>query len=168
MTAESDPGGTRGPAGSSRWRWLRVPAYGAVVASAIVVAWLMTRGEGAAPEGAAHDHATMAGARGDSAQPVSLSAEQSRRIGVTFAVATVGPLGREVRTVGQVTADETRLQAISPKFDGWVERLYVNTTGQPVTRGAPLLTIYSPMLVQAQEELLLARALQREMGGASA
>ena len=73
-----------------------------------------------------------------------------------------------MRTVGQITFDETRVNAIAPKVDGWVERLYVNSTGQPVAAGQPLLAIYSPMLVTAQEELLLARRLQGDVAGAEA
>lgn len=102
------------------------------------------------------------------AQPVMLSSSEAQRIGVTFAEATVAPLGKEVRTVGQVTFDETRVRTIAPKIEGWVEQLMVNTTGQYVAVGQPLFTIYSPMLVAAQEELLLALTLQREVGDAAA
>jgi Cu(I)/Ag(I) efflux system membrane fusion protein len=151
-----------------RWRrWWHLAGYAAVLALAVFASWRLTSGDAPGSPSADHDHAAMAGATADSARAVSLSAGQSRRIGVTFAVATMGPLGREVRTVGQVTADETRLHAIAPKLDGWVEQLFVNATGQPVTAGQPLLAIHSPMLVQAQEELLLARRLQRDMERAS-
>jgi len=97
-----------------------------------------------------------------------LSAADQQRIGVTFAVAQLGPLAKEVRTVGQVTFDETRLQTISPKIDGWVDKLFINATGQPIATGEPLLTIYSPMLVSAQEELLLAKRLSQDVSAASA
>jgi Cu(I)/Ag(I) efflux system membrane fusion protein len=107
-------------------------------------------------------------AGGDTAQPVLLLGENARRIGVTFAVATVDPMGRDVRTVGQVTFDESNVTTISPKIDGWVERLHVDVTGQPVTKGEPMLSVYSPMLVMAQEELLLAKRLENEMGAAGA
>ena len=66
--------------------------------------------------------------------------------------------------MGQVAYDETRVQAISPKVDGWVEQLFVNATGQPVSRGDPLLTLYSPMLVSAEEELLLAERVGERFG----
>ncbi len=168
MTEHS--GDERGPRDTvpTRSRALRIVGFGAVVAAAVALAWWATRADEGSPAAAGgHDHAAMAAASGDSARPVSLDAEQSRRIGVTYAVATVGPLGREVRTVGQVTADETRLHAIAPKVEGWVEQLYVNATGQPVRAGAPLLTIYAPMLVQAQEELLLATRLRRDMNRAT-
>ena len=141
--------------------------YGGVVLAAIAAVYLVTRGTGeTATTLAAHDHATST-PRVQSAQPISLTAEQERRIGVTYATATVGPLETEVRTIGQLTFDETRLRTITPKIDGFVERLLVDVTGQPVSVGQPLLTIYSPMLVQAQEELLLAKRLLSDISGGS-
>lgn len=146
---------------------LRGLIYGAVVVIAIGGVYLATRSKGdATPTAAGHVHgATSAG--GDIGKPVMLSPADERRIGVTYATATLGPLAKEVRTVGQITFDETRLRTISPKIDGWVDRLYVNATGQAVSVGQPLLTIYSPMLVSAQEELLLAKRLQSDVSAAS-
>jgi Cu(I)/Ag(I) efflux system membrane fusion protein len=125
----------------------------------------VTRDSEESAAAAGHDHGAVAG--GDSAQSVMLSGDEERRIGVTYAVATAGSLSKEIRTVGQVTFDETRVKLIAPKIEGWVERLYVDVTGQAVQAGAPLLAIYSPMLVSAQEELLLAKRLEREVAGAS-
>jgi len=96
-----------------------------------------------------------------------LTREDERRIGVTFSTAIVSPLATEVRSVGQVTYDETRVKTIAPKLDGWVDQLFVNITGQPVRQGDPLLAIYSPMVVSAEEELLLAAQLGRDMAAAS-
>lgn len=147
---------------------LRGALYAGVLLTASALAYFATRRSDAPAAGArGHDHSQMA-APGDSARPVSLTADAARRIGVTFTTATLGPLAKEIRTVGQITFDETRVQAISPRVDGWVERLHVNATGQPVSAGQPLLTIYSPMLVQAQEELLLARRLQGDVANGSA
>ena len=117
-----------------------------------------------------HDHSAMSSGGGE-AQPVTLDPEGARRIGVTFATVTRGYLPRTVRTVGFVTYDETRLTSVSPKIEGWVERLFVNFTGAPVRAGQPLLEVYSPDLVTAQEELLLATrflAQANESGGAQA
>jgi membrane fusion protein, copper/silver efflux system len=114
-------------------------------------------GEAAPVDSTGHDHSAASAQTGQG--PVTLSADQARRIGVTYAVAEMTPMRSEIRTVGQVTFDETRIRSISPKIEGWVERLYVNYTGQSVSAGQPLLSIYSPMLVAAQEELLLARRL---------
>ena len=105
-----------------------------------------------------HDHSAMS-AGSDEPQMVSLSADGARRIGVTFATVTKGSLPRTVRTVGFVVYDETRLTSVNPKIEGWVERLFVDFTGAPVRAGQALLEVYSPALVTAQEELLLARDL---------
>jgi RND family efflux transporter MFP subunit len=69
---------------------------------------------------------------------------------------TRGPLRRAVRTVGAVDFDETALTDVTTKFKGWVEKLYVDSTGQQVHRGDPLFDIYSPELYSAQVEYLLA------------
>jgi len=117
-----------------------------------------------------HDHSAMS-AGSDEAQPVSLGAEAQRRIGVTYATVTRGTLPQTVRTVGSVTYDETRLSTINPKIEGWVERLFVDFTGAPVRVGQPLLEVFSPALVTAQEELFLARDLLEkalETGGVRA
>ena len=89
-------------------------------------------------------------------QPVRLTAVQAQALGVTYTVVTRGPLHRSVRTVGQVVPAEPNLAEITPKVDGFVDRLFVDATGVQVRRGEPLLALYSPMLVSAQEELLTA------------
>lgn len=91
--------------------------------------------------------------------PVHLSADQARAIGVTFAVVERGPLTRLIRTMGQIIAAEPNLADVTPKIDGFVDRLYVDATGRAVRKGEPLLALYSPMLVTAQEELLTALRL---------
>jgi len=67
-----------------------------------------------------------------------------------------GPLRRTVRTVGFVDFDETGLAEVTTKFKGWIEKLYVDYTGQQVHRGEPLFEVYSPELYSAQTEYLLA------------
>lgn len=95
---------------------------------------------------------------------VKLTADQIRGFGVTFGIVDQRPLSSSVRTVGIVAFDETKIAQVAPRFDGFVERLHVNFTGQRVKRGQPLLEVYSPELVAAQEELLLARQLQEDVG----
>lgn len=110
----------------------------------------------------------MAGMSGMPAQAsVNLTAAQLRQFGVTFDTVKLRTLESEVRAVGIVTFDETRIAQVSPKFSGFVERLFVNATGQPVGRGQPVAAIYSPDLVAAQQELLLAARLDRTMGQSS-
>jgi Cu(I)/Ag(I) efflux system membrane fusion protein/cobalt-zinc-cadmium efflux system membrane fusion protein len=66
------------------------------------------------------------------------------------------PLTKYIRTVGNVTYDETRIFTVNTKFSGWIEKLYVNFVGQDVRKGQPLFDIYSPELVSTQDEYLLA------------
>ena len=112
---------------------------------------------------------SMAGMEGMSGMNMSadgsavLTARQIAEFGVTFGTVEMRMLETQVRTVGTVTFDETRIVQIAPKFGGFVERLYLAYTGQPVRRGQPVLEIYSPELVAAQQELLVARRLDRTL-----
>jgi membrane fusion protein, copper/silver efflux system len=112
-------------------------------------------------EAGGHDHAAAAAGAG-AGGPVALDEEAARRIGVALATVEYRSLPLLVRAVGTVAYDETRLAAVNPKVDGWVEVLHVDFTGAPVRAGEPLLEVYSPMLVTAQEELILAARLSRE------
>jgi Cu(I)/Ag(I) efflux system membrane fusion protein/cobalt-zinc-cadmium efflux system membrane fusion protein len=88
---------------------------------------------------------------------ISIDPVTSQNMGVRMTVAKRKDISRTVRTVGLVGYEEPKQYSINSKIDGWVERLYVNETGQHVKKGSPLLEIYSPALVSAQEEFLLAR-----------
>ena len=141
---------------------------GALVPAAIVAVLLLSQRDGTEAGASSDEHANHGAApAAQAARPTMISAEDAQRIGVTFAPVTLAPLSREIRTVAQVTYDETRVKTISPKIDGWVEQLFVNYTGQPISAGQPLLAVYSPMLVSAQEELLLAARLTESLSGAS-
>jgi Cu(I)/Ag(I) efflux system membrane fusion protein len=76
--------------------------------------------------------------------------------GVTTETAKVRVLSQIIRTVGIVKPDERRLYSVTVKFTGWIERLYVNFTGDRVRKGDPLAAIYSPELLATQREYLLA------------
>lgn len=73
-------------------------------------------------------------------------------------------LSRTVRTVGLVTYEEPKQYSINSKIEGWVERLHVNQEGQAVKKGQPLMEIYSPELVAAQQEYLLAVQNGKRLG----
>jgi Cu(I)/Ag(I) efflux system membrane fusion protein len=88
--------------------------------------------------------------------PVELSADRVQLIGVRTAVVATASVGGGLRTVGAVAANERGLAQISPRFSGWIERLLVDETGTRVARGQVVATIYSPELLQAQQELLSA------------
>ena len=81
--------------------------------------------------------------------------------------ATLRELSRMVHAVGRVEANERLTYTISPKFEGWIERLHVNTTGAQVKRGQPLLEVYSPELVSAQREYAIAVQGQQALAKAS-
>jgi multidrug efflux pump subunit AcrA (membrane-fusion protein) len=85
---------------------------------------------------------------------VSISPVVRERMGLTLGTVEKRPLTREIRTAARIGVDETRLYHVTVKIDGYVEKLFTATTGQYVKRGEPLLSIYSPMLVSAQQEYL--------------
>jgi Cu(I)/Ag(I) efflux system membrane fusion protein len=87
---------------------------------------------------------------------VKLTSDRKQLIGVQTGMTEMRSLGRSVRTVGRVAVDETRLYKISTKFDGYIEKLYVNVTGQQIRKGQPLFSVYSPDLLSTQQEYLLA------------
>jgi membrane fusion protein, copper/silver efflux system len=88
-----------------------------------------------------------------------------QNIGVKTTKVTKGPLIADIRTVGHVTYNEERVDHIHTKVSGWVEQLFVNTTGQDVHKGEKLLTIYSPELVATQEEYLQALEYDKRTEG---
>ena len=87
---------------------------------------------------------------------VAVDPVTQQSMGVRTATVEVRELQRSLRAVGLVAFDESRQYVVNSKIEGWIERLYVNQSGQPVRKGQPLLEIYSPDLVTAQQEYLLA------------
>jgi membrane fusion protein, copper/silver efflux system len=91
---------------------------------------------------------------------VHIGAEKLQKLGVRTEPASVRALTQTLRIVGTLQPDERRQSTISPKFEGWITRLLVSTTGELVHRGQPLLEAYSPDLVSAQQDYRVAvRAL---------
>lgn len=90
----------------------------------------------------------------EGAGTISISPEVINNLGVRTAEARQRPLNFEVKTVGYVQYNEDEIVHIHPRVEGWIEKLYVKTAGEKVTRGQPLYELYSPELVNAQEELL--------------
>jgi RND family efflux transporter MFP subunit len=86
---------------------------------------------------------------------ISIDPRTQQNMGVRIRQVNVGPLNKRISTVGYVTYDETMLFDINTKFQGWIEKLFVNTTGQYVAKNQPLFTIYSPELYTAQKEYLI-------------
>jgi Cu(I)/Ag(I) efflux system membrane fusion protein len=96
------------------------------------------------------DEAQAAGA-------VSLSPEKIQKLGVRTETVAKRLIAHTVRAVGTVQVDERRVVAVAPRFEGWIERLHVNATGQPVRKGQTLLDVYSPELLATAEEYRIAR-----------
>ena len=83
---------------------------------------------------------------------VKINPSTIQNIGVRTAYAVQRDLHQDIRTIGRIDYDEAKMTQVHTKFTGWVEKTYVNTTGQKVKKGDILLEIYSPQLVTAQEE----------------
>ncbi|HEY3122829.1 MAG TPA: efflux RND transporter periplasmic adaptor subunit [Thermoanaerobaculia bacterium] len=98
---------------------------------------------------------------------VKIPLERRQEIGVTTAKVEKRTIGGAIDTNGVVAEDEGRLSAVNAKFAGYIEKLYVDHTGQSVRRGQPLLTVYSPDLVATERELLLALENVRRLSSAS-
>ncbi len=113
-----------------------------------------------APEGLPPSAPTPAGplepatpARGE----VTIDARRQQLIGVRTALVQRTSISQEVRAAGIVRYDETRQAEISTKVDGWIRDLRADYTGRTISRGERLFTLYSPQLLTAQNEYLLAR-----------
>ena len=95
---------------------------------------------------------------GANTQPgvVEISPVVVNSLGVRTEFVAAKTLSPSIRTVGYVQYDEDRLIHIHPRVEGWVEQLWVKASGDPVRKGQPLYSLYSPELVNAQNEFLLA------------
>lgn len=87
---------------------------------------------------------------------VKIDPTMVQNIGVRTAKAEKQELSRHIRTIGRIDYDEERLTKLYPKTDGWIEKLFINKTGDKVHKDSILLEFYSPQLVASQEEYLLA------------
>jgi len=97
---------------------------------------------------------------------VKLSVDKVQKLGVKTETVGLRDLSSTIRAVATVQANERLLHTVSPKFDGWIQKLYVNTTGQAVRKGEALMDVYSPDLIAAQQEYLIAkRGVQTLAGG---
>lgn len=85
-----------------------------------------------------------------------ISLDKVQKLAVKTEPAVSRELARTVRAVGRLQADERRMVTVTTRFEGYIEKLLVNATGQQVRRGQPLMEVYSPELVSAQEEYLVA------------
>lgn len=101
------------------------------------------------------------------ASGIKIDPTTTQNIGVKTEKARERILTREIRTIGRITYDERKVSNIHTKYEGWIETLYVNFSGQEVKENDPLMDIYSPQLVTTQEEMLLAIKYQQAVKDSS-
>ena len=87
---------------------------------------------------------------------VKISLDKVQKLGVRTEAAAYRSLARSLRALGTVQVDERSQRTVAPRFEGWIQKLLVNTTGEAVRRGQPLMEVYSPDLVAAQQEYVIA------------
>lgn len=87
---------------------------------------------------------------------ITVSPEVVNNLGVRTAVSAMAKMHFEVRTVGYVDYNEDEIVHVHPRVEGWVEKIHIKAEGEPVKKGDPLYELYSPALVNAQEEYLFA------------
>jgi Cu(I)/Ag(I) efflux system membrane fusion protein len=97
---------------------------------------------------------------------VDIDPSRQQLIGLRTVEVTRGSVGGSWRTVGRVAIDETRVRHVNLKIPTYVERVYVDFVGKPVRKGEPLFSVYSPELLSAQEEFVLALKTRRSLAGA--
>ncbi|MCA1828968.1 MAG: efflux RND transporter periplasmic adaptor subunit [Myxococcales bacterium] len=95
-------------------------------------------------------------AREGGARTIELAPERQQLIGVVYAKVERRPLSIGLRASGRVDVDETRVDDVVLKYDAYVEKLFVDQTGQQVKAGQPLLQLYSPELLAAERDYLVA------------
>ena len=98
---------------------------------------------------------------------VRINPDRVQKLGVRTETVELRNLTRTVQAVATIQVNERQLHTVSPRFEGWIQKLYVNTTGQLVRQGEPLLEVYSPDLVTTQQEYLIAWKGVQAMKGAS-
>lgn len=96
-----------------------------------------------------------------------ISAEKQQLVGVQYGQVMLRPLSKTTRVVARLAYDETRISRVHSKIAGWIERVFVDFTGDLVKKGQPLLTVYSPELVATQDEYLLALKARDKLGKSS-
>lgn len=87
---------------------------------------------------------------------VTISSAVENNLGVRTAKARAGQINADISTVGYVKYDEDEIVHIHPRVEGWIEQQFVKAAGDPVEKGHPLYALYSPELVNAQEEYIIA------------
>jgi|WetSurMetagenome_2_1015567.scaffolds.fasta_scaffold05451_6 membrane fusion protein, copper/silver efflux system len=96
---------------------------------------------------------------------VRINPEMQQLIGVEYGEVTEQPLSKSLMTVGRLTYDETRIARIQTRIEGWIEKTFVDFSGMLVKKGQPLISVYSPELFSAQQELIIAKQTMEALAG---
>lgn len=144
------------PMGGSWGLWVKISANGACA----VARYTLTVGQpGLVADGSAGCTATENNS-------IQIDEARQKEIGITTGKVTRGPMTLDIRAVGRLTYDETRLTDVVLRVSGYVSDLRVRATGQTVTKGQPLFLLYSPELFAAEQDYLVARGSKDLIGGA--
>ncbi len=124
------------------------------------------------PGGSAPHGHSPSGEDGSSTEPagettVSIDPAVVQNMNVQSIPVAKRDLTHEIRTVGYLEYDQERMVTVTTKYSGWVEKVYVNYVGEPVRKGQPLFEIYSPDLIQTEQELLSAIEYAGKFRGAA-
>ncbi len=143
-----------------------------IALGSLVVMWALRRGSSqqehsstvAAPASAPADAAPPQNASTTAGGEIELSKPEQAAIGLKTAIVTLRPIEEELRTVGRIEQAETQLTTIAARVGGRIDKLYLDFTGQPVKRGQPIASIYSPQVVSSAEEYKLAIRARGNLG----
>src|SRR3990167_3186477 len=113
---------------------------------------------------AQEEHNTHEKMKIESKNMITIDPARLQSIGITYEPARIQEIEKIIRTVGHIEADERRTAHIHVKFDGWIEKLFIDYTGQKVKKGEMLFSVYSPDLVSTQQEYLLALQAKNILG----
>ncbi len=110
--------------------------------------------QGHTGEGIPQQQTTAQGQTPEEPPTVEIPQDKQQLIGVKTVEVSVKPIQKIIRTIGRIEYDERRLATVNTKFEGWIEKLYIDYTGKYVKKGEPLADIYSPELFATQQEYL--------------
>lgn len=143
-----------------------------IALGSLLVMWALRRGSSQqepastlpAPASAPADAAPQQNTATSDGGEIELSKSEQDAIGLRTTTVTLRPIEEELRTVGRVEQAETQLTTIAARVGGRIDKLYIDFTGQPVRRGQPIASIYSPQVVSAAEEYKLAIRARGNLG----